>query len=107
MKAELNGQKIKLDEEIKRIENDKNSLACQLNENSLAIINSLSSTNAELTTKISEQSHLRHQKNIDELLVTHQEYQRAKDMSAQLTIEVGQLKQMVSFDDNSLLRLLC
>lgn len=100
LKAELNGQKIKIDqqiEQINRVENDKSSLAYQLNENSLAIINSLSSTNADLTTQISEQSQLRHQKDIDELLITHQEYQRTKDTSSQLSIEVVQLKNMVSF----------
>lgn len=96
---ELNGLKIKIDQQIEQIkltENDKKSLAHQLNQNSLAIINSLSSTNADLTTQISEQSLQRHRKDIDELVISHQEYHRAKDMSAQLTNEVAQLKNMVS-----------
>lgn len=109
MKGELSGQKAKIDEQIeqiKRVENDKNSLTYELNQNSLAIINSLSNTNADLTTKISEQSLQRHQRDIDELLISHQEYQRAKDMTSQLTNEVAQLKHMVSLKTLPLLRLM-
>lgn len=85
MKGELSGQKAKIDEQIeqiKRVENDKNSLTYELNQNSLAIINSLSNTNS------------------------HQEYQRAKDMTSQLTNEVAQLKHMVSLKTLPLLRLM-
>lgn len=86
LRGEFNGQKIKNDEQleqIKRIENDKNVLTNQLNQNSL-------------TTKISEETQRRRQREIDELLVSHQEYQRARDLSSQLTNEVEQLKNMVS-----------
>lgn len=95
MKQELNNQETKIDEQIKRVENEKRSLTDQLNQNSVAIIHNLTNKNADLTTKISEQSHQR-QRDIDEFLITHQEYQRAKDLSTQLTNEVAQLKNMVS-----------
>lgn len=83
MKAELDGRKKQIDEQIeqmKRMETDKTSLSYQLNQNSLT------------TTKITE----RHQKDINELINTHQEYQRAKDRSVQLANEVTQLKVMVT-----------
>lgn len=94
MKQALDCQKIKVDEQIKRVETDKKLLTDQLSQNSVAIINNLTNKNADLTTKISEQSHQR-QRDIDEFIISHQEYQRTKDVSSQLTNEVAQLKNMV------------
>lgn len=85
--CQLNVQNVKINEQIeqiKRIENDKTSLNFQLNQSSLT------------TTKITEQSQQRHQKDVDELLISHQEYQKAKDVSTQLKNEIIQLKITVS-----------
>ncbi|XP_037024992.1 myosin-2 heavy chain-like isoform X6 [Bradysia coprophila] len=95
LECQLNDQKAKMNdqmEQIKRIENDKNSLTVQLNQNSLT------------TTKITEQSQQRHQKDIDELLISHQEYQKAKDMSVQLTNDVAQLKITIAELNQEILR---
>ncbi|KAG4068868.1 hypothetical protein HA402_005016 [Bradysia odoriphaga] len=95
LECQLNDQKAKLHdqmEQIKRIENDKNSLTVQLNQNSLT------------TTKITEQSQQRHQKDIDELLISHQEYQKAKDVSVQLTNDVAQLKITIAELNQEILR---
>ncbi|KAJ6645776.1 putative glucose-6-phosphate 1-epimerase [Pseudolycoriella hygida] len=89
LKEDLKSQKEKI-EEVKRIESDKN-----------AVIEDLSSKNIELTNKLCEH---RHQRDADELLVSHQEYQKAKEMSSQLTNEVSQQKILITDLNQEILR---